>query len=73
MNLVRGYWEAKDTADKLETEIEKKRKAGNVKTHLSPGLLATRPGERDPVCAAERAAGDDGFIQAFLVRQPLLE
>lgn len=28
MNLVRGYWEAKDTADKLETEIEKKRKAG---------------------------------------------
>lgn len=28
MNLVRGYWEAKDTADKLDTEIEKKRKAG---------------------------------------------
>jgi predicted helicase len=28
MNLVRGYWEAKDTADKLEREIEKKRKAG---------------------------------------------
>jgi hypothetical protein len=28
MNLVRGYWEAKDTADKLEAEIEKKRKAG---------------------------------------------
>lgn len=23
MNLVRGYWEAKDTADKLDTEIEK--------------------------------------------------
>jgi len=28
MNLVRGYWEAKDTSDKLDTEIEKKRKAG---------------------------------------------
>jgi len=28
MNLVRGYWEAKDTADKLAAEIEKKRKAG---------------------------------------------
>jgi len=28
MNLVRGYWEAKDTADKLDAEIEKKRKAG---------------------------------------------
>ncbi len=28
MNLVRAYWEAKDTADKLEAEIEKKRKAG---------------------------------------------
>ncbi|MFN0020861.1 MAG: hypothetical protein ACKVP0_21590, partial [Pirellulaceae bacterium] len=28
MNLVRGFWEAKDTADKLEAEIEKKRKAG---------------------------------------------
>ena len=28
MNLVRGYWEAKDTDDNLETEIEKKRKAG---------------------------------------------
>ena len=28
MNLVRGYWEAKDTADKLDIEIEKKRKAG---------------------------------------------
>lgn len=27
MNLVRGYWEAKDTADKLDVEIEKKRKA----------------------------------------------
>jgi hypothetical protein len=26
--LVRGYWEAKDTADKLDAEIEKKRKAG---------------------------------------------
>jgi len=28
MNLVRGYWEAKDTSDKLEAEIEKKRKLG---------------------------------------------
>jgi hypothetical protein len=28
MSLVRGYWEAKDTADKLDVEIEKKRKAG---------------------------------------------
>ncbi len=28
MNLVRGYWEAKDTDDHLEAEIEKKRKAG---------------------------------------------
>src|SRR6186713_2623466 len=27
MYLVRGYWEAKDTADKLDVEIEKKRKA----------------------------------------------
>ena len=24
MNLVRGYWEAKDTADKLDAEIKKK-------------------------------------------------
>ena len=28
MNLVRGYWEAKDTADNLDAEIEKKRKSG---------------------------------------------
>src|SRR5690348_2921330 len=28
VNLVRGYWEAKDTDDDLNTEIEKKRKAG---------------------------------------------
>ncbi|MGA2496372.1 MAG: type ISP restriction/modification enzyme [Tepidisphaeraceae bacterium] len=28
MNLVRGFWEAKDTDDDLEAEIEKKRKAG---------------------------------------------
>jgi predicted helicase len=28
MYLVRGYWEAKDTSDKLDAEIEKKRKAG---------------------------------------------
>jgi hypothetical protein len=28
VNLVRGYWEAKDTDDDLDKEIEKKRKAG---------------------------------------------
>lgn len=28
MNLVRGYWEAKDTDDKLDAEIEKKRRKG---------------------------------------------
>jgi len=28
MNLVRGYWEAKDTADKLDAEIKKKQTAG---------------------------------------------
>jgi hypothetical protein len=28
MNLVRGFWEAKDTADNLKAEIEKKKKAG---------------------------------------------
>jgi hypothetical protein len=28
MNLVRGYWEAKDTSDKLDGEIAKKKKAG---------------------------------------------
>jgi predicted helicase len=28
MNLVRGYWEAKDTSDKLDTEIKKKQTAG---------------------------------------------
>ena len=28
MNLVRGYWEAKDTDDDLEAEIEKKRQGG---------------------------------------------
>jgi hypothetical protein len=28
MGLVRGYWEAKDTDDKLDVEVEKKRKAG---------------------------------------------
>lgn len=28
LNLVRGFWEAKDTGDKLDAEIEKKRKAG---------------------------------------------
>jgi len=28
LNLTRGYWEAKDTADDLETEIKKKRQKG---------------------------------------------
>ncbi|MCI0357082.1 MAG: hypothetical protein L0211_01180, partial [Planctomycetaceae bacterium] len=28
MNLVRGFWEAKDTADKLDAEIKKKQTAG---------------------------------------------
>src|SRR5437762_10173757 len=28
MNLVRGHWEANDTAHKLDAEIERKRKAG---------------------------------------------
>ncbi|HSI32377.1 MAG TPA: N-6 DNA methylase, partial [Tepidisphaeraceae bacterium] len=28
MNLVRGYWEAKDTADNLDAEIAKKKKKG---------------------------------------------
>jgi hypothetical protein len=34
LNLVRGYWEAKDTADKLDAEIEKKRKAGYPLTNI---------------------------------------
>lgn len=34
MNLVRGYWEAKDTADDLNREIEKKRKAGYPLTNI---------------------------------------
>lgn len=34
MNLVRGYWEAKDTGDKLDVEIEKKRKAGYPLTNI---------------------------------------
>src|SRR5437870_6104211 len=34
MNLVRGYWEAKDTSDKLDAEIEKKRKAGYPLTNI---------------------------------------
>ncbi len=34
MNLVRGYWEAKDTADDLEAEIEKKRQAGYPLTNI---------------------------------------
>ena len=31
MYLVRGYWEAKDTAANLDVEIEKKRKAIHVR------------------------------------------
>ena len=34
MNLVRGYWEAKDTDDDLDREIEKKRKAGYPLTNI---------------------------------------
>lgn len=34
MNLVRGYWEAKDTSDNLDAEIEKKRKAGYPLTNI---------------------------------------
>ena len=34
MNLVRGFWEAKDTDDDLEKEIEKKRKAGYPLTNI---------------------------------------
>ena len=41
MYLVRGYWEAKDTADKLDTEIEKKRKAG-YPNHWRLSAVVTR-------------------------------
>lgn len=34
LNLVRGYWEAKDTADNLDAEIAKKRKAGYPTTNM---------------------------------------
>src|SRR5947209_6910903 len=34
MNLVRGYWEAKDTFDKLDAEISKKLKAGYPTTNI---------------------------------------
>ncbi|MFI5378732.1 MAG: hypothetical protein ACHRHE_05520 [Tepidisphaerales bacterium] len=34
MNLVRGFWEAKDTDDDLEAEIEQKRKAGYPLTNI---------------------------------------
>jgi hypothetical protein len=39
MNLVRGYWEAKETADKLDAEIENNRKSG----HPLPGNLTRTP------------------------------
>jgi len=32
MYLVRGYWEAKDTADKLDVEIEKKQHGQRILT-----------------------------------------
>jgi hypothetical protein len=41
MYLVRGYWEAKDTADKLDVEIEKKRKSGYTMTERSTGSRFT--------------------------------
>jgi hypothetical protein len=41
MNLVHGYWEAKDTADKLEAEIEKKRKGDYPLINLVFGDLQT--------------------------------
>jgi predicted helicase len=34
MNLVRGYWEAKDTSDNLDAEIEKKRRAGYLLNNI---------------------------------------
>jgi hypothetical protein len=46
MNLVRGYWEAKDTADKLRS----KSKAAShltVSTHGLSGKLAVRQPIRD--------------------------
>jgi predicted helicase len=64
MNLVRGYWEAKDTADKLEAEIERKRKAGYPLTNIifedTQRAILYQNGERilsvdmrDPVKLAE--------------------
>lgn len=41
MNLVRGYWEAKDSSDKLDTEIEKKRKAGYPLNNINFGESVT--------------------------------
>ncbi len=39
MNLVRGYWEAKDTSDKLNAEIEK---------HARPATRSTTSSSRTP-------------------------
>lgn len=36
MKLVRGYWETKDTSDKLDVEIEKKRKARYPQSRRQP-------------------------------------
>ena len=46
MYLVRGYWEAKDTADKLNVEIEKKRKAGPQQTQSPIRAISGASGER---------------------------
>ena len=66
MNLVRGYWEAKDTADKLDAEIEKKRKAGyplnNIIFEDTPdrGPLPARPAHPDRGHEGPREAGRAG-------------
>jgi len=39
MNLVRGFWEAKDTADNLAAEIEK----NHLRGHADRGPLPARP------------------------------
>jgi hypothetical protein len=57
MNLVRGYWEAKDTSDKLDVEIEKKRKAGYpLNNIIFEEPSASRPGGRIATIAAPAVA-----------------
>ena len=58
MSLVRGYWEAKDTADKLDVEIEKKRKAGYpLNNIILEGTSTAVPQNREPRCG--RSVSDD--------------